>query len=156
MKQVKSPSNMKLVTSLINFECQPCGIFEGLSYHQEDEVIDLIIFADTVRLGDRIKKLVSSNFMGMVSSVSVIFDTVDNYSCSSNKGDFVELEEKTFPRNIKGIAKRLEVSVFGIVKYSFRSESGRMIALRYQSYYVPGLPKDFRIISPQVICTSEG
>ena len=31
-----------------------------------------------------------------------------------------------------------------------------MIALRYQAYYVPGLPKDFRIISPQVIFTSEG
>ena len=28
-KQVNSPPNMKLVTSLINFECQPCGIFEG-------------------------------------------------------------------------------------------------------------------------------
>ena len=31
-----------------------------------------------------------------------------------------------------------------------------MIALRAQAYYVPGLPKDLRIISPQVICTSEG
>ena len=29
-KQVNSPSNMKLVTSLMNFERQPCGIFEGL------------------------------------------------------------------------------------------------------------------------------
>ena len=34
--------------------------------------------------------------MGMVSSVSVIFDTGSTYSCSSNKGDFVNLEEKTF------------------------------------------------------------
>ena len=67
--------DMKLVTSLINFECQPCGIFEGLSYHHEYEVIDPIIFAATAGLGNRIKKLVSSNFMGMVSSVSVIFDT---------------------------------------------------------------------------------
>ena len=31
---------MKLATALINFECQPCGIFEGLSWHQEDEAID--------------------------------------------------------------------------------------------------------------------
>ena len=31
-----------------------------------------------------------------------------------------------------------------------------MIALWSQDYYVPGLPKDFRIISPQVIFTSEG
>ena len=67
-KQVNAPSNMKLVTSLINFECQPCGIFEGLSYHQEDEVIDPIIFAATVGLENRINKLVSSNLMGTVIS----------------------------------------------------------------------------------------
>ena len=74
-KQVNAPSNMKLVTSLMTFECQPCGIFEGLSYYQESEVIDPIIFEANLGLGDRIKKLVSSNLMGMVRSVSVIFDT---------------------------------------------------------------------------------
>ena len=62
-----------------NFECQPCGIFEGLLYHQEDEVIDPIIFADTVGLGNRIKKLVSSNFIGIVRSVLVIFETGATY-----------------------------------------------------------------------------
>ena len=91
-KKFNASPNMKLVTSLMNFECQPCGIFEGLSYHQEDEAIEPIIFADTIGLGNRIKKLISSNFMGMVSSVSVIFDTGATYSCSSNKGDFVNLE----------------------------------------------------------------
>ena len=30
-KKFNAPSNMKLVTSLMNFECQPCGIFEYLS-----------------------------------------------------------------------------------------------------------------------------
>ena len=50
-----------------------------LSYHQEDEVIDPIIFASTVGLEDRINKLVSLNFMGMVSSVSVVFDTGATY-----------------------------------------------------------------------------
>ena len=94
--------------------------------------------------------------MGMVSSVSVIFDTRDTYSCYSNKGDFAKLEEKTAPRNIKCIAKGLEISGLGIVEYSVRSESGRMIALRDQAYYVPGLPKDLRIISPQGILISEG
>ena len=44
----------------------------------------------------------------------------------------MNIEEKTFPRNLKGIAKGLEISGFGIVKYSFRSEGGRMIALWYQ------------------------
>ena len=94
--------------------------------------------------------------MDMVSSVSVIFDTGATYSCSSNKGDFMKLEEKTYPINLKGIAKGLEMSGFGIVEYSVRSESGSMIALRAQAYYVPGLPKDLRIIYPQGIHTSEG
>ena len=74
---------MKLVSSLMNFECQLCGIFEGLSYHQEDEAIEPITFAATVGLGNIIKKLVSSKCMGTVSSVSVIFDIGDTYSCSS-------------------------------------------------------------------------
>ena len=94
--------------------------------------------------------------MGMVSSVSVIFDTGGTYLCSYNKGDFVKFEENKFPRNIRGIVKGLVISGFGIVEYSVRSESGRMIALQDQAYYVPGLPKDLRIIYPQGICTSEG
>ena len=151
---VSSPSNMKLVTSLMNFEYHPCGIFEGLSYHKEDEVIDPTIVEDNVGLGDRINKLLSSKLMGMVRSVSFIFDTGDNYSCSSNKLDFVNLEEKTPPRNIKGISKGLEISGFGIVEYYVRSESGRIIALRDQAYYVPGLPKYLCIIYPQEIFTS--
>ena len=81
-----------------------------MSYHQESKVIDINIFAATVGLGNRIKMLVSSNFIGMVSSVSVIFDTGATYSCSSNKCDFVKLEYKTFPRKLKGIAKGLELS----------------------------------------------
>ena len=35
------------------------------------------------------------------------------------------------------------------------SESGHIIALQAQSYYAPGLPKDFCIISSQGICASE-
>ena len=64
--------------------------------------------------------------MGMVISVSVIFDTGVTYSCSSNKGDVVKLEEKTLPINIKGIAKGLEIYGFGIFEYSIRSESGHI------------------------------
>ena len=54
------------------------------------------------------------------------------------------------------MAKGLEIYVFGIFEYSVRSNSGRMIYHWDQAYYVPGLPKDFRIIPPQDICTSEG
>ena len=61
-----------------------------------------------------------------------------------------------FPGNIKVIAKVLDIYVFGVVGYSVRSESGCMLALRYQANYVPGLPKYLRSISPQDICTSEG
>ena len=68
----------------------------------------------------------------------------------------MNIEEKTFPRKLKVIAKGLEISRFGIVEYYFKSESGRIIALRAQAYYVHGLPKYFRIIYPQGICTSEG
>ena len=57
-KQVKVPSNMKLATSLMNFEFHPYGIFEGFSYHQEYESINPNIFEFTVGLGDRINKLV--------------------------------------------------------------------------------------------------
>ena len=93
--------------------------------------------------------------MVMVSSVSVIFDTGYNSSCSYNKGYFVKLEEKIFPINLKGIAKGLDIYGFGIVEYSAGGESGRMIVLQAQAYSVPGLPKDLRIISPQGIHTSE-
>ena len=48
------------------------------------------------------------------------------------------------------------MSGFGIVEYYVRSESGRMIALWAQSYYVTGLPNYLRIISPQGIHKSEG
>ena len=68
----------------------------------------------------------------------------------------MKLEEKKFPRKLKGIAKGLEISGFGIVEYYVRSESGCMIALWAQSYYVPGSPKDLHIIYLQVIHTSEG
>ena len=115
-----------------------------------------MIFASTVGLGNRTNELVSSNFMGMVRSVSVIVDTGATYSCYSNKGDFVKLQDETFPINLKGIAKGLEIYGFGIVEYSGRSESGHMIAFRAQAYYVPGLPKDLRIMYPQGIRTPEG
>ena len=144
-KQVKYPSNMNLAIFLTSFECQTCAIFEGFSYHQEDEDVDPIIFAANVGSGDIINQLVSSHFMGMVSSVSVIFDTGATYSCSYDKGEFLKIEEKMSQRNIKVIAKRFEISGFGIVEYSIRNETGRIIVLRDQSYYAPGLQNDFPI-----------
>ena len=65
----------------------------------------------------------------------------------------MELEEKTFPRKLQLISKGLENSRFGIVEYSVRSESGNMIVLQAQAYYVPGLPKYLHIIYPQGIHT---
>ena len=38
-KQVNIPSNMRLAISVIYFECNPCGIFEVLSHHQEYKAI---------------------------------------------------------------------------------------------------------------------
>ena len=54
--QVNVPSNMKLVTSFMNFECKTCGMFEGLSHHQEDKVVDPTIFAANLGFGEIIKK----------------------------------------------------------------------------------------------------
>ena len=68
----------------------------------------------------------------------------------------MKLEEKKFPRKLKGTSKGLEIFGFGIVEYSVRSESESMIALRAQEYYVPGLTKDLRIIPQKGIITSEG
>ena len=66
----------------------------------------------------------------------------------------MNIEDKMPPRKLKGIAKGLDIYGFVIVEYSVRSESGRMIAIRDQEYYVPGSPKGLRIISPQGIPTS--
>ena len=68
----------------------------------------------------------------------------------------MKLEDKKLLRKRKGIEKGLEISGFGIVKYSVRSESGRIIEIRDQAYYVTGLPNDLRIIYPQGVHTSEG
>ena len=69
----------------------------------------------------------------MLISVSVIFDTGVTYSCYSNKGDFVNLEDNISPIKLKGIAKGLEIYVFGKIEYYIRSESGRMIAIKAQA-----------------------
>ena len=66
----------------------------------------------------------------MMKTVSVIFDTGATYSRSSYKGGFVYLGWKKFPRKPKSAAKCLEIYGFRIVKYSFRSESGRIIVLQ--------------------------
>ena len=58
-KQVNDSPNMKLVTSLMYFECLPCGIFEGLSHHQEYETIATTNFAVSVGLVYRINNVVS-------------------------------------------------------------------------------------------------
>ena len=56
---------------------------------------------------------------------------------ASKKGDFVKLEDKMFPINIKVISKGLEIPGFGVIKYSVNSESGCKIALQDQAHYVP-------------------
>ena len=94
--------------------------------------------------------------MGMIIPVSVIFNIEVIYSCSSNKGKKLKLEEKFSPRKLQGTAKGLEIYAFGVVKYSIRSESEGMIALWDQAYYFLGLPKGFRIIYSQGISTPEG
>ena len=79
--------------------------------------------------------------MVTIRAVLIIFYTRANYSCSSNKGYFWGLEEIIFLSKIKDISKGLEISWFGIVDYSLRSESGQTIPLWDQEYYVLWLEK---------------
>ena len=50
--------------------------------------------------------------MGILKKVSFIFDTGYTYSCSSNKGNFMKLEERKSPRKLKGVGKGLDISGF--------------------------------------------
>ena len=59
IKQVNSTSDVRLETSLMNLECQPCGISECILNHKEDEAISPTTFAYYVGLGDITKKLVA-------------------------------------------------------------------------------------------------
>ena len=56
----------------------------------------------------------------MMITVSVIFDTGYTYSCYSKKVEFVDIEESKLPRNIKGVAKDLDITGFFIAEYSIR------------------------------------
>ena len=92
--------------------------------------------------------------MCTIKSVSVIFNTGDNCSCSSNKVYFLDLEESKLPRKIKSVTKFIYISGFWVVKYYVSSDIEFTHELQDQTYYVPRLPKVFSIISPQDIHTS--
>ena len=94
--------------------------------------------------------------MVIMKTVSVIFDTRDNYSFFPNKGYFVNFEEIKSPIKLKVVAKVIDIDVFEMLEYYVRSENGHINTLRYQAYNIPGLQKDLRIIYPQGILTSEG
>ena len=63
---------------------------------------------------DIISKLASSEFMGMIIPVLVIFDTGSTYLFSYKK-EKLGLEEKTFLINIKYISKGLDVFVYVVL-----------------------------------------
>ena len=87
----------------------------------------------------------------MARSFELIFDTGTAYSCSSNKGDFTELGEKMFPRNIKGIEKALRfldlgfLNILSGVKVHIRLCSGlrHIIFLGYQTICASFNHKEF-------------
>ena len=83
--------------------------------------------------------------MGIMTAVSVIFNTGYTYSFSSIKAYFLDIEENIFPIKLKVIAKVLEIPGFGTVEYSSRNEIGHIIALGYWSYYISRL---------KIICAS--
>ena len=78
-KQCYAPSYMILATSLVDFEYQTCGIFEGLESPQDVESSDTTTFVACSGLGGTINKLVLLKLMVMVREISVIFDTGATY-----------------------------------------------------------------------------
>ena len=68
----------------------------------------------------------------------------------------MDIEEKTFPVNLKVTSKGFEIYRFIIVQYSISSASGCMIVFQFQTYYFPGFTKDLYIIYQQDVHTSEG
>ena len=69
--------------------------------------------------------------MVTITSFSVIFDTGATYSRYFIKGDSVDLWNMTLPRNLKCIAKGLDIYGYVIVDYSLRIESEYKIELWY-------------------------
>ena len=93
-KQCYDSSYLRLATSLMDFQCHKCDIFEGIEDPQEVGAIVPSIFTLSAGLGAKLKKLVSSKFMDMMKEVSVIFDNKDTYSCYSKRGILWILKSK--------------------------------------------------------------
>ena len=70
-----APSNGMLSASLIHMEYHSCGKFYVISHPQEVESNATDTFEAYAWLVYRIKGLVSSNSMGIMTAVSVIFNT---------------------------------------------------------------------------------
>ena len=81
--------------------------------------------------------------MCIIKGASFIFDTGANYLCSSNKGDSWNLKSLNSKEKSWGLLKALIFFLFGDVEYYAVSEIWRMVVLRYQACYVPGLSKGF-------------
>ena len=61
-----TPPSVRLAASLADIECQPCGIFEEISYPKEAEFIYPANFVVSSILRYRIKRPVSSKFRRMM------------------------------------------------------------------------------------------
>ena len=80
--------------------------------------------------------------------IQFIFDTGATYLYYSNKVDFLELEDREIPINLKFIDKGLGIYEFGFVENQYRIEILHIIAIQDQTYNITGLPKDLCIIPP--------
>ena len=67
--------------------------------------------------------------MEIIKVVSVIFYTEYNYSCSSDKGNILNIEESKVQIKLKDVSKGLDIYGFEFVEYYVRSEIGHMISL---------------------------
>ena len=85
-----------------------------------------------------------------------ILDSGASRTSLGNRHEFKTLVETTANTVMKGIAAGLDIKGSGTVEYHVTDDRGRIIKLEMEAYYVPSLPADLRLISPQGLRTVEG
>ena len=88
--------------------------------------------------------------------IQAILDSGASMTSIGNRDEFKTLNESINKVVMKGIASGLQIEGTGIVEYHLLGDNEELIRLELEAYYVPALPKDLRLLSPQHLKTVEG
>ena len=88
--------------------------------------------------------------------IQAILDSGASMTSIGNRDEFKTLNESIIKVVMKGIASGLQIEGKGIVEYHLLGDNEELIRLELEAYYVPALPKDLRLLSPQHLKTVEG